>query len=250
MAAFTSRQPVALVTGASRGIGAAIVGELVRMGWAVVLNHRDSAIGAGAVVRSLGADAPVTVLQADVTDSSAVQSMCERVREEYGTLDALVHNASPPLRPRRVAQLEWEGDLAEPLRVALAGFLNCFQGVRPFLAEDARVVAVLTDALIAQPPVQMAAYLAAKGALWGMIRGLAADLRGSRRIVFGVSPGMTDTGLLAEYGERVLELIAHDLPGGRLADPTLVGQAIARRIVNPRTSDHGMNLSLATLEAT
>jgi 3-oxoacyl-[acyl-carrier protein] reductase len=236
------------VTGASRGIGAAIVDGLVRAGWAVILNHRDSTEDAEAVVRSLGTDASVTVIQADVTDPAAIVAMCDRIRSECGILDALVHNAAPPLRPRRVAQLEWERDLLDPLRIALAGFLNCFQGVRQFLAEDARIVVVLTDALLAKAPAQMGAYLAAKGALAGLMRGLAADLRGSRRIVFGVSPGMTDTDLLAAYGERVLELIAQDLPGGRLADPAVVGRAIARLVVDPREADHGRNVPLAGLE--
>jgi len=233
---------VALVTGASRGIGAEVLRSLVGAGWTVYLNHRDSQVQATALVQSLGPDANVTIVQADVVDADAVATMVDQIRDAEGRLDSLIHNAGVPLEPRRVAKLDWERDVAGPLHVAARGFLNCFQTARSLLSDDARVVVVLTSALLEQAPAQMGAYLVAKGALWGLVRAVAAELRGSDQTAFAVSPGMTNTELLAAYGSRALELISQDLPGGTLGDPAEVGRAIARLVIDPPTDIHGHNV--------
>jgi len=219
---------VCLVTGGSRGIGAAVVRRLAAQGSLVFLNYcrsREAAEQVREEVRRSGRGR-VETIEADVSDPEAVRQMFQVAGSATGRLDVLVHGAAPPLVPRRLAKCDWRCDILPHLEVACAGFLHCIQAARPLLGTGSRVVVLLTDALFHTPPVQMGPYLAAKGALWGLVRAAAKELLPQGIFVNAVSPGMTRTELLRHYPDRALEIIAQDHPLGRLAEPDEVAAAV------------------------
>jgi len=232
-----------LVTGGSRGIGAAVVERLAAAGRLVFLNYRNSQAEAMEVCeRVRRAGGRVEPVQADVADRAAVVRMIGKVGEASGRLDGFIHNAAAPLVPKRLMKLDWDSDVAPQLSAAGCGFLNCIQAAGPLLQEGSRVVVVLTDALFHKPPVRMGAYLAAKGALWGLVRAAAKELQAQGVVVNTVSPGMTRTSLWRNYGDRALEILAGDHPLKRLARPEEVAAAIEWLATGAPGYVHGSNL--------
>lgn len=220
-----------LITGASRGIGAATAERMASQGFHVYVNYRSSQQEAEAVVSRININGgSASAVQADVADADSVARMCETIRQQHGSLDVVVHNASPPLQPKRLMDLDWETDVQSHIEVAGRGFLNVLQQSDSLLQTNTRIVVLLTDALYHTPPVQMGAYLAAKGALLGLVRAAAKELRGRGIQVNSVSPSMVQTELLGNYHERALEIMSHDHPMKRLAladEVAAVIQAIA-----------------------
>lgn len=234
---------VCLIAGASRGIGAAIAGRLARPNRWLFLNCRSGGLEGQQICERVNqGGAKAELVPADVADFQAVSQMMERVGRVTGRLDILVHCAAPALEPKRVMQLRWEEDVVPHMAVACRGFLNCLQAGRPLLTAGSQIVVLLTDALFHTPPVQMGAYLAAKGALWGLMRAAAKELLPQGIRVNAVSPGMTKTALLRNYAERALEIVAQDLPGKRLADPDEIAAAVEMLLSDAGRYMHGANV--------
>ncbi len=236
---------ICLVTGASRGIGAAVARRLAGPQTVVCLNHRDSAAQAEAVRASIvQAGGAAAVFQADVADRESVQRMFGAIHDQFGQLDVLIHNAAPPLVPRPVLKLDWDRDVMPQLETAGRGFLHCVQSAAPLLTKSATIVVLLTDALFHKPMVQMGAYLAAKGCLLGLARAVAKEFQRKGVSVNFVSPGMTQTDLLRHYGERAVELLAQDHPLSRVATPEEVAEAVAVVALTPNAYLHGANITV------
>ena len=235
---------VCLVTGGSGGIGAAIVRRMSTASHVVYVNYRRSETAARALCAEICAAGNVAhPVQADVASRPDVQRLMERIRTDHGRLDVLVHNAARPLVLKPVTKLDWENDVLPQIQVACLGFLNCVQEAAPLLSAGARIVVLLTDALFHKPPVQMgSAYLAAKGALLGLARAVAKEFERKQISLSMVSPGMTQTNLLEQYGDRALELFAQDHRLGRLAEPDEVAEAVAFLACSPSPYIHGVNL--------
>ena len=113
---------VALITGASRGIGAATASFLAKQGYRVVVNHRDSAPQAEEVVATIAAAGGEAVaIKADVTAPDDVTAMIDEIDRRWGGTDVLVHNAMTPFAVTSFADLSWEqlgGKLDSELRAA------------------------------------------------------------------------------------------------------------------------------------
>jgi 3-oxoacyl-[acyl-carrier protein] reductase len=231
-----------LITGAARGIGAALARRLAAPGRALWINYRKSERAAHTLCEELRHRGDwAREVQADVADRNAVRRMATQIRDEHGLLNCLIHNAAAPLTPKPVLKLDWEQDVLPQLQPTCHGFLVCLQELSPLFAPNARVIVLLTDALFHRPPVQLGAYLTAKGALWGLARAAAKELQ-HKDITFAfVSPGMTRTELLDAYGARALELFGLDHPLGRLANPDEIAASIAILTECPAYL-HGANL--------
>lgn len=231
---------VALVTGAARGIGAATVRALASDGWQVVavdacadeptigypLGTRDEL----EALRSVG---DVTTVVADVRDVVALQQAVGTAVDTYGGLDAAVAVAGVIAG----GAPHWRSDVATERTVVdidLVGVMNLARVAVPALLarpepRSGRFVAVASAASTRGLP-QLAAYCAAKAGVAGFVRGLAADLRGTGVTANAVSPGSTDTAMLAEsariYDLDGVEAFASQQPVERLLAPSEVAAAL------------------------
>jgi short-subunit dehydrogenase len=213
----TSTDRVALVTGASSGIGLALARKWIQRGGRVALVAR-SADRLDALVRELGPDRAAS-FPLDVRDRPALLSLPQKVVDRFGRLDVVVHNAG---MNHRGALLERSIDeLASVLEANLVAPVLLTRAALPFLKEGAAVVNIAS--LAGKVPVpHEAAYSASKAGLRAFGRALEAELRGARITVSTVCPGPVDTGFLADT-EHVPDLVFSQPMSSaeRVADETL-----------------------------
>jgi 3-oxoacyl-[acyl-carrier protein] reductase len=220
---------VALVTGASRRIGAAVALALGRRGAAVLVNYlerRDLAEGVAAAVEAAGGRA--LVHRADVRDREAVRAMVERTLEAFGGLDLLINNArvAHPIRP--FLELDWDRDMRSQLEVHLAGAFHCCQAAIPHMMHrgGGAIVNMLSTAFRSAGP-RYHAYGPAKAALRNLTMNLAAEMGPHGIRVNSVSPSTTET---SEFPTRLTEAERQrrlrETPLGRIATPDEVADAV------------------------
>ena len=223
---------VALVTGASRGVGAAIADALADEGAAVVVNYLKSAElaeGIAAGIRGRGGRA--FAYRADVTDEAAVRGMVERAAGEFGPVDVLVNNALPeykfdPVGRKDFGSIGWE-DYLQQLG-GLKGAMHCSQAVVPGMVEGGggKILSILSN-LINNPVVPYHDYTTAKSALLGFSRNLAAELGPHNITVNMVAGGLVDeTDASAPTTEEVRRLVAGSTPLRRLGTPQDLARAV------------------------
>jgi SDR family mycofactocin-dependent oxidoreductase len=232
---------VAVVTGAARGIGAATVRRLASDGWQVVavdVCAGDPAIGYRLAGRdeleALAHVGEVTPVVADVREVAPLQRAVDVATSTYGGLDAAVAVAGVIAG----GAPHWETDVAAERAVVdvdLVGVLNLARVAVPALLarpepRSGRFLAVASSAATQGLP-RLAAYCAAKAGVCGFVRGLAADLRGTGVTANAVSPGSTDTAMLAEsarlYGLDDVLAFAAQQPVERLIAAEEVAAALA-----------------------
>lgn len=187
---------VVLVTGASRGIGAAIAQAFAGEGATVVVNHLSNDAAAAAVVahcKAAGGDA--WAAKADVNSAAAVQAMVEQVLDEAGRIDVVVNNALRPYSfdPQRRAlfdQTAWQ-DYQAQFDGAVGGAYNVCRAVLPHFRQRAQgsIVNIVSD-LVERPVIPYHDYTTAKSALVGFSRNLAAELGPLGIRVNCVAPGL------------------------------------------------------------
>ncbi|MFM4805614.1 SDR family oxidoreductase [Aeromonas bivalvium] len=223
---------VALITGASRGIGAATARLLAQQGYRLCLNYLREAASAEALAETLRAQgAEVITVQADVADEAAVVRLFETLDARLGPLDALVNNAGILLPQCRVEDL----DAARINRLLTTNvtsqLLCCREAVRRMSrrhgGRGGAIVNVSSAAARLGSPHEYVDYAASKGAIDTLTRGLALEVAGEGIRVNGVRPGFIHTRMHGDGGEpdRVARL-APQLPLGRGGEPVEVAAAI------------------------
>ena len=218
---------VALITGASRGIGAAAAEALARAGWAVCINYSERRDKAEALVEKLRAEGCTAIChQADVADREAVFAMAARVERELGPVDLLVSNAgiAEQRQFQDISPAWWERMLA----VDLGGAFHCAQAVLPHMLHEKRGCMVFVSSIWGGHGASCeTAYAAAKHGLIGLGRSLAAELAPSGIRVNVVSPGVIDTDMVQVLGQETLDDLAKNvIPMGRLGRPEEIARAI------------------------
>jgi 3-oxoacyl-[acyl-carrier protein] reductase len=221
---------VALVTGASQGIGAAVARLMHQAGAHVVINHpgpERSQVKADALAVAAELEAQragsTRVELADVADAGAVQAMFHRVRDELGGLDILVNNAGI-LRDRSVTKMsldEWR----DVLDVNLSGvFHGCKYGLE-ILREGGAIVNMGSLSATAGFYGQ-ANYSAAKAGVHALTRVLARECAKRRIRVNAVAPGVIDTPMMQRVAEDVRARMCQSVPLGRLGQPNEVAAVV------------------------
>jgi NAD(P)-dependent dehydrogenase (short-subunit alcohol dehydrogenase family) len=217
---------VALVTGASRGIGAAIAAALAGAGADLALHCRRTAAQANALAARLAADHRAEVYVCDLGDTDACRSLIERVQADFGRIDILVNNAGiVRVRDTEHTSLwQWQ----EMINVNLTAPFILSQGVAPIMKERGKGVIVNVASIAGVNGGNMGpAYAAAKGGLIALTRYLARDCVRFGIRVNCVAPTLTDTDLLREPGMETLRTrILAANPMGRLADPPEVASVV------------------------
>lgn len=220
------KDKVVLVTGASRGIGAALALAFAREGALVVINYlRNETAAAQVADQCVAAGGDAWTLPADVMDATAVNAMIERVVAETGRIDAVVNNALRayrfnPDQRRRFQELDWDA-YREQFDGAVQSACNVCQAVVPHMRRHAAgsIVNIATN-LIEHPVVPYHDYGTAKSALVGFSRHLAADLGPSGIRVNCVAPGLVwPTDASRETRESLREQLANQTPLRRIATP-------------------------------
>ena len=212
---------VALVTGGSRGIGAAISRELAHAGAKVAVNYRAGRDAADEVAGEIGGLA----VQADVSNPEEVQSLIERVEGELGAIDALVNNAGVT-RDTLIARMsdeDWETVIDTNLR----GTFNTSRAVsRKMLRRRAGSIVNLSSVVGVHGNPGQANYAASKAGIIGLTKALAREL-GSRGVrVNAIAPGYIATELTDVLPSEARGLILQNTPLGRLGEPEDVAGAV------------------------
>jgi 3-oxoacyl-[acyl-carrier protein] reductase len=222
MADFASLDgKVALVTGGSRGIGAAISRELGRAGARVAVNYRSGREAAEAIATEAGGIA----VGANVGDPGEAQALVEQVESELGDVDVLVNNAGIT-RDTLIARMSDE-DWNEVIDTNLRGAFNTCRAVsRKMLRRRSGAIVNLTSVVGLHGNPGQANYAASKAGIIGLTKALAREL-GTRGVrVNAVAPGYIDTELTNVLSEDIRGAILGNTPLGRLGEPDDVAAAV------------------------
>jgi len=221
---------VALVTGASRGIGASIARELAQAGAKVVVNYASSPAAAEAVVAEIqAAGGQAWAHQANVAEEEQVEAMVKDVLEKEGRLDVLVNNAGITRDGllMRMKSADWQS----VIDLNLSGVFLCTRAVsRAMLkARSGRIINITSVVGLMGNPGQ-ANYSAAKAGVIGLTRSSAAEFASRGVTVNAVAPGFIESDMTAELDK---EPILKAIPLGRMGQPSEVASAVRFLAADP-----------------
>jgi len=217
---------VALITGSSRGIGAACAEALAKAGWAVCINYierEDKAEELTARLRAQGCEA--ICHRADVADFDAVQEMHRRVVRELGEVSLLVNNAgiARQMLFQDISREYWQ----RIFDVNLGGCFNCIQAVLPHMLHEHSGCIINVSSIWGSHGASCeVAYSSTKHAIIGLTRSLAQELAPSNIRVNCLAPGVIDTDMVKVLGEETLEMLSEEIPMGRLGKPEEMAEAV------------------------
>ena len=218
---------IALITGASRGIGRGIALQLAEDGWDICVNYarqQQAAEDVVAEIRQLGRSA--IALQADVADSAAVHAMLRTAEAQLGPVSLLVNNAgiAGQCLFQDVTDELWNRYMA----VNLTGARNAIRAVLPhMLHEKAGCIINISSMWGLRGASCEVAYSCTKAALIGLTRSLALELAPSGIRVNCVAPGVVHTEMVQVLGEETLHDLAEETPLGRLGTPKDIARAVS-----------------------
>ncbi len=227
---MTDRVPpgAALVTGASRGLGAHIARRLAADGWPVAVNYRSDAEGAGRVVADIvAAGGRATAVAADVTDEAGVRAMAAAVRAELGPVRVVVANATGPQPVVPAVDVTWQDHLDQLLFFVKSPTL-LLQATVGDMRElgGGRFIHIGSDSFERALP-GTSAYNAAKGAQLGLARTWARELGADGITVNVVAPGWIPVERHGEITEENSAGYVRDVPLGRLGTPQDIADVVA-----------------------
>ena len=225
MSETPAKAPVALVTGASRGIGAAIALELAKRGYRVI-GTATSDDGAARITQALSAHAGCRGALLDVNDTAGVDALVDAIVKAEGGLQVLVNNAgiTRDTLAMRMKDGDWDAvldtNLSSVFRVSRAA-------IKPMVKQRFGRIISITSVVGASGNPGQANYAAAKAGVAGMARALAREL-GSRGITVNcVAPGFIDTDMTAKLPQAQQDALQSQIPLGHLGKPADIAHAVA-----------------------
>jgi len=243
-------KPVLLVTGASRGIGAATALLAARQGWAVAVNYSQNAAAAEAIVKQIKAEGGQAVsIQADVGDEAQIKHLFAQVDAQLGRLSGFVNNAGVLDVAVRVDEMSWER-LERMMRINVIGAIVCAREAILRMStkhggKGGSIVNLSSAAAKLGAPSQYVDYAASKGAIDTLTVGLAKEVDAEGIRVNAVRPGIILTDIHASGGipDRANQL-AHQVPMLRPGTATEVAEAIVWLLSDAASYVNGTNIDV------
>jgi 3-oxoacyl-[acyl-carrier protein] reductase len=218
---------VAIVTGASRGIGKAIAVELGKRGAKVVVNYSKSAEGANEAVEAIkAAGSEAVAFQADVSDAKAAAALIKAATDTYGRLDILVNNAGTTRDQLLMSMPEEDWDLV--LTTNLKSAFNCSKAaVRPMIRQRAGRIINITSVSGVMGNAGQTNYSASKAGLIGFTKALAREVATRNVTVNAVAPGFIPTDLTNNLADNLKNETIKAIPLGRWGTADEIAHAVA-----------------------
>jgi 3-oxoacyl-[acyl-carrier protein] reductase len=237
MTADSLRGRIALVTGGSRGIGAAIARSLAGAGAAVAINYRERADDAAKLAEQLRKTGEVITVQADVSQGDAVARMLEAVTSKLGPIDILINNAGIAIT-RGLDDL-MEADFDATIATNLKSVFLCMQAVLPAMRarQWGRIVNISSGAARGAGSIGPH-YNASKAGVEGLTRGYAARLAREGITVNAVAPSLIETDMMKGNQQLVSRI-----PLGRFGTADEVAKAVMLLVDNPYMTGQTIALS-------
>jgi NAD(P)-dependent dehydrogenase (short-subunit alcohol dehydrogenase family)/acyl dehydratase len=218
---------VALVTGASRGIGEASAKALAMSGARVAVHYFRGKADAEAIVADIvGNGGQAVAVPADLTDPAAVGAMFDLIEQIFGPVDILVNNAVGDFSAKPVHDLRTADYLAE-LNVSLFGMHACCTRALPHMRRQRWGKIINMGTIATELPVgSQSKYITAKSAVVGYTRSLAVETAADNIQINLVVPSMTQTSLIAGLPLALIDRLAEEMPGGSLLQPIEVAKVV------------------------
>ncbi len=217
---------VAVVTGASRGIGRSIAVTLAAAGAAVIVNYRDNAAAAEATVAAIGAaGGQARAVQADVSQAEAADHLIKSALDSFGRLDILVNNAGIT-RDTLILRMK-DADFDEVIDTNLRGAFVCTRAaLRPMGRQHSGRIINLASVIGLIGNAGQANYAAAKAGVIGFTRAAAREMASRNITVNAVAPGFIETEMTHALGEGTRKAILDTIPLGRFGRPEEVADLV------------------------
>jgi 3-oxoacyl-[acyl-carrier protein] reductase len=217
---------VALVTGASRGIGAAVAKRLARDGHAVAVNYAGNEAAANAAVAAIeAAGGRAIAVRADVASAADVRAMFATIEATLGRIDVLVNNAG--ILPYVTIAETSDEQFARTMAINVTGTFNTMREAAARLNDGGRIVNFSTTVLHMAPPTY-GVYVASKGAVEALTRVFSKELRGRGITCNAVAPGPVATDLFLDgKSDEEIRQAAMMAPLGRLGEPDDIAGVVA-----------------------
>jgi acetoacetyl-CoA reductase len=225
---------VAVVTGGSRGIGAAICEELGRGGAKVVVNYAGSEGPAQEVadkINQIGGGGEAVAIQADVSDPEDAQKLIDQAIEQFGRVDILVNNAGMNIDAAmdKLDVDSWD----QVVQLDLNGCFYTVHAALPHMTEQGSGEIVNMSSFVGEAGnMGQANYSAAKAGLLGFTKTAALELAGNGIAVNAVCPGFIETDMTDAIPDEMQEKITKTIPMGRFGQPEDIAQAVRFCIEN------------------
>ncbi|MDP9263904.1 MAG: 3-oxoacyl-[acyl-carrier-protein] reductase [Acidobacteriota bacterium] len=220
-------EKVALVTGASRGIGRAVAEELARGGVTVVLNYLEKHEQAAATLEGLREQSPESVtIQADVRSKEQVGAMVAQIKERFGRIDVLVNNAGITRDSffHKMTSEHWDA----VLDTNLAGVFNVTREVMPVMRDQRSGRVINISSIVAfSGNMGQTNYCASKAAVVGFTRALALEAAALGITVNAIAPGFMQTAMLEAVPPKVQEKVLENIPMRRFGSPCDVAGVVS-----------------------
>ncbi len=234
---MNTNQKIVLITGGSRGIGAATARKMAEEGYFVVVNYINSNGEAEDLVSQINVDGKKSIaIQGDVSDPKDIDRIFSKIETEVGIVLSIVHCAAPNPIPKLFDELEWN-IFQINFDIQVKGAFNCAKRALPNMVEKKEGAFVFLGTVFVDgtPPPQQAPYVTSKAALNSLTRSLAVEY-GPKGIRFNiVNPGMTQTQMIASIPDKVKMLTKMNTPLRSLAEPEDIANAISF-LLSPQAS--------------
>lgn len=217
---------VALITGASRGIGAAIAIALAKSGYSVAICYNSNEQKANDIVNALNSEGLTSAaFKADITIQNDITNLCASVKNVLGNIELLVNNAGIS-QQKLFCELS-ENDIDKMLDTNIKGAMLCSKAVLPDMISRHKGCIINIASMWGETGASCEVhYSAAKAAIIGFTKALAKELAPSGIRVNCVSPGAVDTDMLAFFTQDDKQAIINDTPLGRLGTAEDIANAV------------------------